>query len=77
MRQLVKKDFVVNVEKSPGRIFDDEDFAKEGANLVAEGSWPDAPRDHIIIGLKELPEESCTVYSLTLIDQDQADMSLQ
>jgi hypothetical protein len=23
------------------------------------GSWPNAPEDHIIIGLKELPVETC------------------
>ena len=27
-----------------------------GAKLVPEGSWPEAPKDHLIIGLKELPE---------------------
>ncbi|KAL6714364.1 Saccharopine dehydrogenase [Lecanora helva] len=58
VRQLLEKDFVVNVERSPVRIFDDEEFEKVGANLVPEGSWPDAPQDHIIIGLKELPEEN-------------------
>ena len=25
---------------------------------MPEGSWPDVPQDHIIVGLKELPEES-------------------
>ncbi|KAI9794027.1 MAG: Saccharopine dehydrogenase [Peltula sp. TS41687] len=30
---------------------------KTGATLVPEGSWVDAPKDHIIIGLKELPED--------------------
>lgn len=30
-----------------------------GAWLVEEGLWPDAPADHLIIGLKELPEKSC------------------
>lgn len=29
-----------------------------GATLVPEGSWPSAPSDHIIVGLKELPEET-------------------
>ena len=59
VRQLVEKGFKINVERSPIRIFDDEDYEKSGASLIAEGSWPVAPQDHIIIGLKELPEESC------------------
>ena len=39
------------------RIFEDEEFEKVGATLVPEGSWTDAPTDHIIVGLKELPED--------------------
>ena len=54
----MKKGFKINVERSPIRIFDDEDYEKAGASLVPEGSWPDVPQDHIIVGLKELPEES-------------------
>ena len=44
------------MEKSPVRIFEDEDFSAVGATLVPEGSWPQSPKDHLIIGLKELPE---------------------
>ena len=40
------------------RIFEDSDY-EEFATLVPEGSWPEAPADHLIVGLKELPEESC------------------
>lgn len=29
---------------------------------MKEGSWPDAPADHLIIGLKELPEKSCKSF---------------
>lgn len=36
------------------RIFEDSDFEDVGAVLVEEGSWPDAPEDHLIIGLKEV-----------------------
>ena len=49
-----------NVERSPVRIFEDKEFEDVGATMVPTGSWPDAPQDHIIIGLKELPEEECT-----------------
>jgi saccharopine dehydrogenase (NAD+, L-lysine forming) len=48
----------VNVERSPIRIFDDEEFSAVGANLVDEYSYPNVPHDHTIVGLKELPEES-------------------
>lgn len=48
----------VNIERSPARIFDDSEFETVGATLVAEGSWVDVPHDHIIVGLKELPEDS-------------------
>ena len=51
----------MNVERSPVRIFEDKEFEDVGATMVPTGSWPDAPQDHIIIGLKELPEEECTL----------------
>lgn len=49
----------MNVERSPERIFDDEEFEAVGATLVAEGSWVNTPKDHIIAGLKELPVDDC------------------
>lgn len=59
-KALIDGGYTVNVEKSPVRIFDDSEFEKIGATLVPTGSWREAPREHIIIGLKELPEETCT-----------------
>ena len=56
VQELKAKGFAVNVEKSPERIFDDSEF-ENFANLVPEGSWRNTPEDHLIIGLKELPEE--------------------
>jgi saccharopine dehydrogenase (NAD+, L-lysine forming) len=58
-KALIDAGYKVNVERSPQRIFDDEEFEKAGATLVGENSWPNAPEDHIIIGLKELPVETC------------------
>ena len=58
-KALIDAGYFVNAEKSPVRIFDDEEFAAVGANLVPTGSWRDAPKEHIIVGLKELPEETC------------------
>jgi saccharopine dehydrogenase (NAD+, L-lysine-forming) len=55
-KALLDAGYTVNIERSPVRIFEDAEFEKIGATLVPEGSWPQAPKDHIIIGLKELPE---------------------
>ena len=60
-KALIDAGYTVNVERSPDRVFDDKEFEEIGAALVPEGSWPDAPADHIIVGLKELPEEDCTL----------------
>ncbi|KAI0023822.1 hypothetical protein F4780DRAFT_776446 [Xylariomycetidae sp. FL0641] len=56
-KALIDAGYTVNVEKSPVRIFDDDEFSAVGATLVPTNSWPDAPKEHIILGLKELPEE--------------------
>ncbi|KAJ4295912.1 Saccharopine dehydrogenase [Collariella sp. IMI 366227] len=56
--QLIKAGYTVNVERSPVRIFDDAEFEAAGATLVPEYSWVDAPKEHIIVGLKELEEKS-------------------
>lgn len=47
---LIDAGYVVNVERSPVRIFEDDEFERVGAKLVSEGSWPDVPDDHLIIG---------------------------
>ena len=51
----------MNVEKSTGRVFGDDEYEAAGANLVPESSWINAPRDHIIVGLKELPPDDGTL----------------
>ncbi|KAJ5386013.1 Saccharopine dehydrogenase [Penicillium cosmopolitanum] len=57
-KALMDAGYDVTVERSTQRIFDDEEFSKIGAPLVAEGSWvKDAPKDAVILGLKELPED--------------------
>jgi saccharopine dehydrogenase (NAD+, L-lysine forming) len=56
-KKLLEAGFEVYVEKSKERVFDDEEFENVGATIVEEGSWPGAPVDRIIIGLKELPEK--------------------
>ncbi|KAL8284784.1 hypothetical protein RB601_006716 [Gaeumannomyces tritici] len=56
-KALIEAGYTVNVERSPVRIFDDAEFEAVGATLVPEGSWEQVPKDHIIIGLKELEEK--------------------
>lgn len=56
-KALLEAGYHVHVERSPERVFDDSEFEKVGATLVPEGSWVDTPRDTIIVGLKELPED--------------------
>jgi saccharopine dehydrogenase (NAD+, L-lysine-forming) len=58
-KALIDAGYTVNVERSPERIFDDSEFEKIGATLVPENTWREAPKDHVIIGLKELPVEQC------------------
>ncbi len=62
-KALLEAGYVVHVERSEGRIFDDAEFEAVGVTLVPEGSWVDVPTDHIIIGLKELPDADCTSSS--------------
>jgi len=56
-KELIKAGYIVNVERSPERIFDDAEFEAAGCTLVPEHSWVDAPKEHIIVGLKELEEK--------------------
>lgn len=54
-KKLIDAGFQIFVEKSAIRAFADADYAKVGCTLVAQSSWPQAPKDAIILGLKELP----------------------
>ncbi|ODV89514.1 hypothetical protein CANCADRAFT_4130 [Tortispora caseinolytica NRRL Y-17796] len=56
-KALLDKGFKIYVERSDQSIFDDEEFEAVGCELVPKGSWKTAPKDRIIIGLKELEEE--------------------
>lgn len=63
-KALLEAGYKIYVERSPGRIFDDEEFEAVGATLVPEGSWVDAPGNAIILGLKELPESDGMSFSV-------------
>ncbi|CCK73492.1 saccharopine dehydrogenase (NAD+, L-lysine-forming) NDAI_0G05090 [Naumovozyma dairenensis CBS 421] len=57
VKHLISKGFKIYVEDSPQSIFHIDEYKKAGAIIVPAGSWISAPRDRIIIGLKEMPEE--------------------
>src|SRR6056297_467736 len=54
---LIAKGITVTVEDSRTRIIPIDGYRKAGCAIVPENSWPDAPRDAIIFGLKELPDD--------------------
>ncbi|KAF9454889.1 saccharopine dehydrogenase [Macrolepiota fuliginosa MF-IS2] len=55
-KKLIDVGFNIFVERDEQRIFDDEEYEKVGCKLVENNTWPSAPKDIPIIGLKELPE---------------------
>ena len=57
VRRLMEQGFQITVEHSRSRIIPDQDYVATGCAMVAENSWPSAPKDAIIFGLKELPED--------------------
>ncbi|KAK1767616.1 saccharopine dehydrogenase [Phialemonium atrogriseum] len=62
-RQLVEAGMKVHVERSTVRCFADQEYEAVGAKLVPPDSWPDAPIDHIILGIKE-PENLKDIQAL-------------
>lgn len=54
--RLVASGFDLKVERSDQRIFEDTEYSSQNCTLVEAGSWQDAPRDHYILGIKELPD---------------------
>lgn len=47
----------VTVEESSVRAIGIQGYVDAGCDIAAENSWPNAPKDAIIFGLKELPED--------------------
>ncbi|TNE62421.1 MAG: saccharopine dehydrogenase [Alphaproteobacteria bacterium] len=56
-RQLIAAGLDVVVEKSEKRLFADARYAAAGCTMAEPGAWENAPKDAIILGLKELPEK--------------------
>jgi len=56
-RALIAAGIRVSVEQSAQRKIPIEGYRDAGCEIVAENAWPEAPRDAIIFGLKELPDD--------------------
>ncbi|MEM6372041.1 MAG: saccharopine dehydrogenase [Pseudomonadota bacterium] len=54
---LIAAGLRVTVEDSPTRCIPTERYKAAGAQIAAPYTWPDAPKDAIIFGLKELPDD--------------------
>ncbi|AEI95749.1 saccharopine dehydrogenase [Roseobacter litoralis] len=57
-RQLIASGVTLTVEQSPTRVIPDAAYDAAGCTLAPAHSWPTAPKDAIIFGLKELPEDA-------------------
>ncbi len=55
--KLVANGFRVSVEQSRCRAVGIEGYKAAGAEIVSENSWPRAPLEAVIFGLKELPDD--------------------
>ena len=54
---LLEQGFEISVEASDSRVIASDAYAAAGCTIVPAFSWPNAPKDAIILGLKELPED--------------------
>ena len=54
--KLVASGHAVSVEECDNRIFGTEQYQQAGCRIAPAASWPDAPPDCYVLGLKELPE---------------------
>ena len=56
-KALIDAGLHVTVEESGARAIGIDGYRDAGCEIAPENSWPDAPKDAIIFGLKELPED--------------------
>ncbi len=56
-RALLDAGIKVTVEESSVRAIGIQGYIDAGCDIAPENTWPDAPEDAIIFGLKELPED--------------------
>ena len=55
--KLIAAGINVTVENSGTRCIPTDRYAQAGATIAEENTWPTAPHDAIIFGLKELPDD--------------------
>lgn len=58
---LVARGARVSVEESADRAIATAAYRDAGCEIVPRGSWPDAPADAWVFGLKELPEDGAAL----------------
>jgi len=56
-KQLIADGFEITAEKMTERCVPIEEYEAVGCKIVEAGTWVNAPKDNIIVGLKELPED--------------------
>ena len=56
-KALLAKGYAVTVEDSADRIIATQHYADAGCTIAPAHSWPGAPMDAIVFGLKELPDD--------------------
>lgn len=54
---LIAQGMQITVEKSKTRIIPIQAYAAQGCAIAEENTWATAPKDALIFGLKELPED--------------------
>ncbi len=57
-KSLLEAGIKVTVEQSTVRAISIDGYRQAGCEIAVQNSWPDAPDDAIIFGLKELPEDA-------------------
>ena len=61
-KALIDAGYQVTVEDSANRAISTDGYRAAGCTIAKTNSWPDAPRDAIIFGLKELPEDGTPLH---------------
>ncbi len=60
--RLIAAGLRVTVEASPVRAIGIDGYRAAGCEIAPENSWPEAPADAIVFGLKELPEDGTPLH---------------
>lgn len=60
--KLIASGIKITVEHSANRCIPLQGYIDAGCDVAEENSWPDAPKDAIIFGLKELPDDGTPLH---------------